>query len=1035
MEINSCQNQSNGNRNEHVHNNQLTEGVYAQERLINAFEQADNLLMKKYIPNLLDYNIVPIEARLKDTSVSSFTRLFKIDRIVYDKKENNQDKLLNVYNSLYGCNGSVVIIMDSDGKNVDFYIGTKAINGSVSSCQSVLSKAIKGNFPGTRIQSLKNPEIEKVVNQVFETEFESFKKSISAVTGIASFREEKDQKNIGFVQGMEKIIDSMRGEKFSIIIVADPITQIKIDTVRSGYEALYSQFMPFSSTELTFSQTDSQAVTDSLTQSMSNSISEILSSTHTYSKGNSKTESKSKESKMKRFCPILGGVSTTEGMTESWNESESEGKSAGKTDTSSEQKGTANTYTNGHGKNLQIKLENKSVNVLLEKIDTQIERLNECNDLGMWNCSTYVVADDMQTSKVLASTYQALMRGADSGVENSAVTTWMEMDKLSLVTDYLKKLHHPLIDIGNAQPLVSPTSLISGNELTIAAGLPQRSIPGVPVYDFTSFGREIVSHKEKDVSSVNIGKIYHMGNDDDLDVLLNCNSLTAHTFITGSTGSGKSNAVYKILNELNGKNIPFLVIEPTKGEYKHVFGNREDVLVFGTNQNKTPMLKINPFKFPNDIHVLEHIDRLIEIFNVCWPMYAAMPAVLKEAIEGAYQFAGWDLDTSKNCYEDKLYPCFVDVLEQLHKVIDESDFSQEVKSNYIGALVTRVKSLTNGINGQVFVANEIDDEKLFNRNTIIDLSRVASMETKAMLMGILVMRLQEFRISEGGMNKPLRHITVLEEAHNLLKRTSSEQASEGANLLGKSVEMLANSIAEMRTFGEGFIIADQSPNMLDLSVIRNTNTKIILRLPALEDRELVGRAACLNDDQIIELAKLSTGIAVVYQNDWLDPVLCHIDQIYTEECEYKFGDIKLKNEENKLKSAVIRCLLANIIGDRVEYCMDDMRYRIIKSNFSTDSKLSIMKALAKNEVKDISEVSKVIANLFALKSLYLPEVRDLSIIEWNERLIEITGLKGLQLDLQYQNVVLQCLIREKCIEDKSMSGLYEKWTEYMRGNF
>lgn len=128
---------------------------------------------------------------------------------------------------------------------------------------------------------------------------------------------------------------------------------------------------------------------------------------------------------------------------------------------------------------------------------------------------------------------------------------------------------------------------------------------------------------------------------------------------------------------------------------------------------------------------------------------------------------------------------------------------------------------------------------------------------------------------------------MLEEAHNLLKRTPTEQSSEGANLLGKSVEMLANSIAEMRTYGEGFIIADQSPGLLDMSVIRNTNTKIILRLPEQSDRELVRLAACLNEDQIKELAKLERGVAAVYQNDWVEAVLVKVSKCELEEKRMK----------------------------------------------------------------------------------------------------------------------------------------------------
>ena len=207
-------------------------------------------------------------------------------------------------------------------------------------------------------------------------------------------------------------------------------------------------------------------------------------------------------------------------------------------------------------------------------------------------------------------------------------------------------------------------------------------------------------------------------------------------------------------------------------------------------------------------------------------------------------------------------------------MLEESAYSSDNKSDYTGALVTRLKSLTTRINGLIFVSDDIPMHKLFDSKVIVDLSRIGSSETKSLIMGILVLKLQEYRMDHAVPNQQLKHVTVLEEAHNLLRRTSSEQTSEGSNLLGKSVEMLANSIAEMRTYGEGFIIADQSPGLLDMSVIRNTNTKIIMRLPDYSDRELVGKAAGLNEDQIIELTKLDNGEAAVQQSEWLEAVLC-----------------------------------------------------------------------------------------------------------------------------------------------------------------
>ncbi len=122
-------------------------------------------------------------------------------------------------------------------------------------------------------------------------------------------------------------------------------------------------------------------------------------------------------------------------------------------------------------------------------------------------------------------------------------------------------------------------------------------------------------------------------------------------------------------------------------------------------------------------------------------------------------------------------------------------------------------------------------------------------------------------------NRGLSHITVLEEAHNLLRRCDSLSNP----VLAKSVEMISNSIAEMRTYGEGFVIVDQSPGAVDISAVRNTNTKIVMRLPDYEDALTVGHAASLDDDQIAEVSRLGTGEAIITQNNWLEAVLAQID--------------------------------------------------------------------------------------------------------------------------------------------------------------
>lgn len=456
-------------------------------------------------------------------------------------------------------------------------------------------------------------------------------------------------------------------------------------------------------------------------------------------------------------------------------------------------------------------------------------------------------------------------------------------------------------------------------------GLPRKSVCGFPVIEHADFGKEVVSyHKNNTQRDIVLGKIFSMGSVTNTKVHLDINSLTMHTFVTGSTGSGKSNTAYEILNQLHEHHsIPFLVVEPAKGEYKNMFGTYSDVSVYGTNPKKSAILKINPFRFPNDVHVLEHLDRLIEIFNVCWPLYAAMPAILKEAVERAYAAVGWNLTTSVNKKGDR-FPNFSDVLEQIETVINESKYSADSKGDYSGALLTRVRSLTTGLNGLIFSGDDIPNEDLFDKNVIVDLSRVGSTETKSLIMGLLVMKLNEYRMSSGKINSSLSHITVLEEAHNLLKRTSTEQSAESSNLLGKSVELLANSIAEMRTYGEGFVIADQSPGLLDMSVIRNTNTKIVLRLPDRSDRELVGYAAGLDDEQIDELSKLRRGVAAVYQNDWVEPVLVQVNKCALTETPYNFSAVVPETETSNIREQLLNFLIQGRMHEKLDFSVMDI---------------------------------------------------------------------------------------------------------------
>ena len=689
----------------------------------------------------------------------------------------------------------------------------------------------------------------------------------------------------------------------------------------------------------------------------------------------------------------------------------------------------------------------------LEVLKEQMKRYETGTALGMWDFAAYVLSDDFNVANNVAHSYLALTQGDESYMSDCAVNLWRndtdaDKDKAKEICKYLLDLRHPQFGLnpavieGDKTFLVYPsavtaTATLSGKELAYSLNFPRKSIAGLPVFECAEFGRNVSTFEQEDNGpgpQIELGKIVHMHSVESVKVHLSLNSLSSHTFIAGSTGSGKSNTIYHILNSARDEGAHFLVVEPAKGEYKNVFGNDEDVCVYGTNPMLTPLLRINPFSFPKEIHVLEHLDRLVEIFNVCWPMYAAMPAVLKNAVEKSYVDCGWDLMSSVNKYDSELYPSFADVASNIKTIIDSSEYDNENKGAYKGSLLTRLQSLTTGINGLIFSSDELSGEDLFEENVIVDLSRVGSNETKSLIMGMLVLKLQEYRMSgKTQMNADLRHITVLEEAHNLLRRTSIEQPTEGSNILGKSVEMIANAIAEMRTYGEGFIIADQAPGLMDMSVIRNTNTKIIMRLPDQGDRDLVGKAANLNEDQITEIAKLPRGVAAIYQNEWVQPVLCMVKKYNGDFDNYEFdgrSNNELIRKDDELSESLLKCIMDKELfqmGDKED--LRELKNLIVRSRLNSFVKVDFLNYLDSEKENGLDSLRCLVYDFLKAEEAIEASVQYDDIHEWVAAVIE--KLKPAVVDYSKKQIdlIMALILYEKTIRDVNYRDVYLSFTE------
>lgn len=1110
-------------------------------------------IFNAYLPQIKDlYLPIKNEAEYgKEFDDAHNIRYINITKWVTDKKENNLEKLVNVYAVLSNEDCNIALVFNRKQNNTNVYLAIVNNKNSTSSTdvdnyKDQIVEAIRGNFPGAEWK-----DSGLGVLPCFKDEKNY---SVAIASNIPT---EKSEKFIS--QTIEKLIDGIipntNKKEYTIILLATPILDVEDRKLKLG--EFYSGLAPYASWSTSFQRTENESVSSSATVGVNvgasagvqNGVNSSITDTQGTTDSTSRTDTESEsdtETENESFTENesqsdakgtsetntdtegssdslgesagvglpFGGVHAAVNYNHGWNKSTA--KSLGKTAMKTITKGTAKTLGKSTGRTIGTAVANTlgravtssmaatrgvskavsfggnvganfarsstttamlgknegitqnytnfNVQHALELLKEQMKRFEQSTALGMWDFAAYVLSEDSNVANNVAHSYLALTLGEDSYMSKSAINTWRgnvedESGQAKEITEYIKMLRHPMFGlnpgvVGKVEddevkvevdedtefivypPIVTATTSLSGKELAYSLNFPQKSIAGLPVLECVEFGRNVVTYDEvkQNAPEIGLGSIFHMNHTENTKVSLSKKSLASHTFITGSTGSGKSNTVYHMLDRVRKQGVKFLVVEPAKGEYKNVFGGRKDVMILGTNPKLSQLLRINPFSFPENIHVLEHMDRLVEIFNVCWPMYAAMPAVLKNAVEKSYVDCGWDIVKSENKYGENLYPSFTDVARNVKEIIDSSEYDAENKGAYKGSLLTRLQSLCNGINGMIFVADEIPEEQLFEENVIVDLSRVGSSETKSLIMGMMVLKLQEYRMSSASsMNAELNHITVLEEAHNLLRRTSNEQSVEGSNLLGKSVEMISNAIAEMRTYGEGFIIADQAPGLMDMSVIRNTNTKIILRLPDQADRELVGRAANLNEDQITELAKLPCGVAAVYQNEWIQPVLCKVDLFETPEKPFSFNPDN-NNLDNYYKTEVeeslLNCIMEKEIlrrGNKTD--LKALKSKIIRSKLETCVKKDFMEYLDHDGENAIETLRKLIYDFLSAENAIIEAKQCNDIVEWTRTVVDglnpsLKAYSNKQIDL-----ALALILYEQTLRDASYGTVFCKFTE------
>lgn len=916
-----------------------------------------------------------------------YRRDLRMLRLTEISHEGNADwglHLMNFQNVLAAMKDdshNVVAVVNGKGERITLNYGLSKRMGyegevSTHNYAGMLRQAIAGNFFGAKSVPLSASEtMEEIIEPILTNQ------DILAFPGIPSLRDSSGP----YVQGLNRFIESMRGEQYCLVVIAEPIPVPDVDGMISNLFSLSSSV--HSNVKATIQKMKGSSDTVNIGMFGMKGLTEGEATTL------SDTDS---DNKMGAGGALIGGVAAIGavlgtalipipgvgtaigaavgaaiggglGPVAAWasglpvSTAHAFTRSITNSVATTLGGGAFGGYARGWNRSTAATQEtlNKSAEYCEQLCNAYIERLQRGKNLGFWNVGVYLLTQDKYTQlrghgllraclagdsthwepirsvklngDVLGEylvnfnnpKYNLLLHGEEKKQFGEAATggaklreyaasvgkkvsdllsEWggPDLDKLS--TEMLEQIRRfpgevSKEDLAKAWAEIEQAHLghplgpalggvstpMNTEELSIVLNVPRQEVLGVSIREVAPFGVDYKVTAEAD--AVHLGHLVHKrAVNNSMPFALNHSTLQKHMFICGVTGSGKTNTCFTLLQNLD---LPFLVIEPAKSEYRQLLSAMPDLQVYTLGNEIIAPFRLNPFEFPQGGHLLGHIDNLKAVFNAAFPMYASMPYILEESIIEVYTDKGWDLATSQNIYissnvDDRFHdylPTLQELFDKIEKVVAQKQYAQEQTMNIGAALKARLSSLLTGSKGLMLNTKRSTPLKsLLEGKVLLELKHIGDDDEKCFLMGLILSQIYEYRDVEGAGGSPLRHVILIEEAHRLLKRVPEYVSSEVGNTRGKAVETFSNVISEIRDYGESIVVVDQIPAKLTQDVIKNTNIKIVHRTLALDDRELVGNTIGLTPAQSNELPLLSVGQAVIHSEGADKPFLVQIEQ-------------------------------------------------------------------------------------------------------------------------------------------------------------
>ena len=842
-------------------------------------------------------NITTPQSQLSNTDVS----FYKVNMLSFDEEYPRREAFRNALLEIDDPAYNFVYILEGNRNGIELYLGVvknsnlKSKNMETLNYGANLKSAFEGNFYGSSLTKVRGKDLEKLIGNCCEKY-----PSAGIVVGVPSADEKSEQNGSENFQGIDRLINSMLGCDWRIAVICEPVPKDEINSLQKEVYQIYDKLFLCSKMNFQQQANESRGNSNTISHNRSENNSQSTNSSTSRSKGISDSAGENIQSRSTNHS-TSSNRSDTEGSSYTNSQGTSDGISSGK------------TQTEGTSTSLSFEMINKKAQEVMSYIDDELlERIKSGYSKRFFKSSVYYMAENPVVAARLKNFIIALFQGSGSSFSplapreiseellknTSLLYTYQNVEEINLscpqeiATLYSRPYSNGMIGLN---------TYLTAEEVSLIAGLPQKEVPGIVLRKAVNFGLN-----QKDLSDGNkimLGNIIQKGR-----ILESCpfyideKSLSKHTFIAGVTGSGKTTTCHKLLKESKK---PFLVIEPAKTEYRTLIKTDANIVVFTVGNETTAPFRLNPFELiPGEI-ISSHIDMIKATFTSAFPMEGSMPQLLEEAIIKVYEDKGWDI--SLNCNKrfgehafDKdadSFPILSDLLAAMEEVVREKNFGSRLGSEYLGSLVSRLSNLTKGAKGYMLnCSHSVDFDYIADNNVIIEMEELRAPEDKALIMGFVLTRMSAVIKSIHKKNNSYTHLTLIEEAHRLLSKPDYGDSGSKKN----AVETFADMLAEVRKYGEGLIIVDQIPNKLASEVIKNTNTKIIHKILAKDDKETVGDAMLMDDEQKEYLSALPVGQAVIFTENTDKPVNVMIKKT-TDTSEAEIDDIEVKKrfEEKK----------------------------------------------------------------------------------------------------------------------------------------